>query len=136
LPEPMPAKRSLLRRLLAGYLRHAWMGWPSMAAGLMTPVAGLHECPLCRRDRVSPITIAESGQAHWDVRLRCGECGDVRDLRITNAQAADYDEALNRHTAVMRRELARLESECMAAEVDAFVQALSFDLIEASDFAR
>jgi hypothetical protein len=139
----MPAKRSRLRRLLGDLVKLARPGWPGLPAWPLTialprprRITGLHECPVCHSDRVAPTAIAEADDKHWHVRLRCGECEHTRELRITNAQAAAYDEALDRHTAAMRRELAALEQARMATEIDAFVRALALDLIEASDFAR
>jgi hypothetical protein len=113
----------------------SYLAWSAAAARTMAP-ASLVDCPNCRRDCVAPVAITEAGPEHWQVRLRCGECGEARDVRITDAEAEDYDEALDRHTAVIRRELAELEHERMASDVDAFIRALSLDLIEASDFAR
>jgi hypothetical protein len=132
----MKATLARVVRFLARGSALSYLAWSAAAARSVAPVTALAECPSCHRDRVAPMDIEESGPKHWDVRLRCGECGAMRDVRITDAQAADYDEALDRHTAAIRRDLAELEHERMAADVDAFIWALSLDLIEASDFAR
>jgi hypothetical protein len=132
----MNARLARVLRYFARGSALSYFAWSAAAARGMAPASSLVDCPSCRRDCVAPVAIAEAGPSHWEVRLRCGECGEARDVRITDAEAEDYDEALDRHTEVMRRELAELERERMAADVDAFIRALSLDLIEASDFAR
>jgi hypothetical protein len=69
------------------------------------------------------------------VLSRCGECGDWSATLISNAQAARLDIELNRQQALIRRAAERLESERMAVEAEAFIDALQSDLIDAADFA-
>ena len=58
-----------------------------------------------------------------------------REIVITDAQAARLDCVLDRQLNAIRRAAAQLEGERMAAEADAFIDALHRDLIDAADFA-
>jgi hypothetical protein len=107
-----------------------------MAAAEPTPVTGLHECPECRSDMVCPVRWHSVDSERWAMELRCGECGSERKVVASNAQAADFDGALNERQRKIERALQRLDASRMAAEVDAFVQALERDLIEPADFVR
>ena len=101
-----------------------------------TPVTGLHECPECRSDMVCPVRWHSVDAERWAMDLRCGECGDERKVVASNAEAADFDGALNERQRKIERALERLDASRMAAEVDAFVKALERDLIEPAEFAR
>ena len=95
----------------------------------------LRRCPMCRSDLACPMAWAPSDDEHWLIDLRCGDCEHVWDAVIDNTRAARYDAELDGDMAAIRRALQRLDCARMAAEVDAFVAALSCDLIEPADFA-
>jgi hypothetical protein len=107
-----------------------------LRAARPAPVTGLHECPECRSDMVCPVRWHAVDDTRWSMDLRCGECGLERKVVATNAQAADFDGALNERQRKLERALQRLEARRMEAEIDAFVEALDRDLIDAADFAR
>jgi hypothetical protein len=73
---------------------------------------------------------------HWLIQLRCGECGEWREVLATNDEASAFDVLLDRQCAEIARALRVIELEEMRAGLDAFVGALDRDLIDASDFAR
>ena len=77
----------------------------------------------------------EQGETHWWMRLRCGQCGEVREVVVSEAVAHRYDFALDRTSDVIASALSRLDRERMNAEVDAFTTALRLDLFDAGDFA-
>jgi hypothetical protein len=135
-----PSRRSRwtrIRRLLryfAGPAQSARACTPAPAT--VTPVVGLDECVVCRRDMVCPIHWHAVDDERWAIALRCGECGFECDVVASNAQAADFDIALDRQQQTMERELVRLDAERMAEEVDAFIDALDRDGIGPADFAR
>jgi hypothetical protein len=104
--------------------------------GLGRADEGLHRCRDCGRSFVCPMDWEADGEEHWMIRLRCGECGVVRELRVTNAQASEFDLELYGQTVVIRRALDRIDREQMESELDVFVAALQRDLIDAADFAR
>jgi hypothetical protein len=85
---------------------------------------------------VCPIDWEPVDDECWAIGLRCGACGLARDLLASNAQAADLDVALDGHQRTMERELGRLDAARMADEVDAFIEALGRDLIDAAYFSR
>jgi ribosomal protein S27AE len=104
--------------------------------GHRAPSHELTFCASCASDFVSPTDWAAHDDASWWIRLRCGECGEVREVVVPQETASRYDLALNRTTEVIASTLQRLDRERMTAEIEAFSTALERDLIDASDFAR
>jgi hypothetical protein len=96
----------------------------------------LEVCCRCGGDMVVPVLWEEHGERAWWMRLRCGECGHVRDAVVGDAQADAFAAALTRQARPLRAALGQLESECMADELDRLRAALDRDLIDASDFDR
>jgi uncharacterized Zn finger protein len=45
------------------------------------------DCERCDSDSVVPVAWQESGELNWWIRVRCGECGFVRDVEVTNEEA-------------------------------------------------
>jgi hypothetical protein len=84
---------------------------------------------------VYPIDWEPVDDERWAIELRCGECGLVRDVVAPNAQTAEFDVLLDRQQRTIERELAHMEAARMAAEVDAFIDALGRNLINPADFA-
>jgi hypothetical protein len=104
---------------------------------LRPPSAGddeLIRCQHCASDFVSPVEWAERGETDWWMRLRCGQCGETREVVVSQATADRYDRALDRSSDVIASTLMRLDRERMAAEADAFATALRLDLLDAVDF--
>ena len=123
-------RRLLARALRGGCLRPVMSPAEETAAG-----RGLHKCRECGLDHVCPVEWKATDEAHWWMLLRCGDCGVWQEVMATNAEAAELDQVLDRHVALIERALARLDAERMAREIEAFVGALSHDLIDAADFA-
>ena len=98
--------------------------------------SGLSDCPLCGRDAVVPVEWEPVGKERWWMFLRCAECSTSREVTVTNAVASLYDKELARGIKEIAKAAHRLEHERMAADADAFVDALRHDLIEPADFAR
>ena len=93
-------------------------------------------CPACGSDRICPIDWAEAGERHWWLLMRCGECQAWVQGTVGNEQATALDIELDRQQAEIRDALVSLEAERMAADVEAFTNALELDLVDADDFAR
>jgi hypothetical protein len=91
-------------------------------------------CPICRGDRTCPMDWGEIDDSEWWVLLRCGECEVWMEVVLSNAQAAEFDVALDRQIGQIRRAADRLDRERMAEEAAAFTAALRADLIVAADF--
>ena len=99
-----------------------------------SPDSGLIVCVTCGSDFVSPIEWAEHDEANWWIRLRCGQCGELREAIVSQEVADRYDRALDRTIETMVATLARLDRERMTAEVEAFTTALRLDLYDVADF--
>jgi len=84
---------------------------------------------------VSPIQWREQDEINWWMRLRCGQCGEMREAVVSQEVADRYDRALDRTSDTIVSTLARLDRERMTAEVEAFTTALRLDLFDAGDFA-
>jgi hypothetical protein len=97
---------------------------------------GLHRCPACQGTFVCPMEWETDGAEHWRIRLHCGDCDRWRDVRVTNAEARDFELELDRQTGQIVAALAHLDQESMRSELDRLVDALDHDLIDADDFAR
>ena len=106
------------------------------ARSVVGPDDGLDRCPRCGRAFMCPIEWQTSGEEHWLIASRCGECGAWREDVVTNDEAKRYDLVLARQSAEIRRGLWRCERERMEAELEVLVAALDHDLIDATDFAR
>jgi hypothetical protein len=128
-----------VRRTLATALRAMagpTLACPTTAFAPRPPIAGLDVCPRCGRGAVTLLHREPAGEHTCALSLWCGECSAWRVAIATNTQADDLDAALASRRLAMERELARLEAERMADELEIFVRALSDDLIDAGDFAR
>ena len=100
------------------------------------PDADLTVCRACASDFVIPTEWAEQGDSKWWIRLRCGECGESREVVVPDAAAQRYDHDLNRGMDRIAIALHRLDLERMAEEAGSFATALELDLLDAEDFVR
>jgi hypothetical protein len=104
-------------------------------AGPVSPRhARLIVCERCYSDFVNPVSWQVQGETHWCIRLRCGECGLVRDVEVTNEEAKRLEGDLARGVQRIAANVARLDREYMIADSDALTAALERDLIDPSDF--
>lgn len=94
----------------------------------------LVKCRACGAEAVVPVDWEDGGD-EWYVSLRCGSCGDRRDLTLDDDQAREFDCALDRGVHRIGRTVRRLERERMLAEIEPLSIALERDLIGADDFA-
>ena len=98
--------------------------------------SGIHRCGYCHDDYVVPVWIEDLGEERgWHLLLRCGQCETYRDVVVGDDTANAYERELGRGGAQIRRAVAELDGERMAAQVAAFIVALQRDLIDAGDFA-
>jgi hypothetical protein len=81
--------------------------------------ARLIECRQCGSGFVNPVDWQACDAAYWWIRLRCGECGLVREAFVTNEDAARFERELDRGVAEIAAAVARLERggapECVPA---------------------
>ncbi|HST38498.1 MAG TPA: hypothetical protein VLK58_03275 [Conexibacter sp.] len=97
-------------------------------------VEGLHVCPSCSSQLVSPVAWEEAGAAHWDVTLHCPNCDWLGNGVFPEAAVESFDEELDRGTEALVRDLQRLMRANMEDEIDRFVAALAADQIWPMDF--
>ena len=96
--------------------------------------AGLVTCPACRAEAVVPVEWEDEGDA-WQIAVRCGNCGVIREVRLDDGEAHEFDRALGRGMQRIARTADVLEPRRMRAASEALSAALERDLIGADDFA-
>ena len=96
----------------------------------------LEICTSCHSDYVHPTEWSESGDEHWWMLLRCGECRAEREVTVANAVAKRFADSLDAAERTILHAAARLDAERMAGEVEVFAAALELDLIDPADFSR
>jgi RNase P subunit RPR2 len=87
-------------------------------------------CERCYSEFVNPVSWQVQGETHWWIRLRCGECGLVREVEVTNEEAKRLESDLDRGVHEIAASLARLDREQMIADSDTLTAALDRDLID------
>ena len=121
--------RQLLRRLRGPLLPLGDVGRTRWDGRLVS-------CSICRSRTVNPVDWHESGERHWWVMLRCGECAWVREAVITEAEARQLERDLEPGLRQIAAAAEKLDRELMAWDVEIFLDALERDLIGPADFAR
>ena len=107
---------------------------PAQAITARPAPSELHICGSCRSELVHPVDWEEAGAKHWDVALRCPECGWERS-GIFSQEAVDLlDEQLDLGMVTLVGDLRRLSHANMEDEIERFVTALGADLIVPGDF--
>jgi hypothetical protein len=112
---------------------------PSCPAGSHAPATvvepeGLHVCLDCDGRLVYPLAWSEVGHRRWRLRLRCPECGSVRNGVFERSVVERLDDELDRAAGALLDDLRRVTHANMAEEIDFFSRALAADLIDAGDF--
>lgn len=90
----------------------------------------LVDCVSCGAEFVTPLAWRERGESEWWMRVRCGECGFVRDVEVSHEEAARFDADLDHGIAQIASADAQLDRQPMIAESDAWAAALERDLID------
>jgi hypothetical protein len=73
-------------------------------------------CHACGAEAVIPVRWQELESNEWWMRLRCGNCGEVCELVLSDAAAEALDQAIDLGVGKIRRSLLRLEREAMERE--------------------
>ena len=84
--------------------------------------ARLVDCGRCGSDFVNPVAQHEVGETtvqlgwgasvtRWRIRLRCGGCGDVREVELSDAGAKRFERELQRGVADVAAAVARIERD-------------------------
>ena len=121
--------------------RRAMWRTTTKLSGLLSRLARAHRlqsrlvvCEACHADFVIPVSWHELSETHWWIRLRCGECGLVREVEVTNEEAQRFEHELDRGVKQIAAAFVRLDRERMIADSDAITAALERDLIDPGDF--
>jgi len=105
------------------------------AAGPSAPAPReLHVCPACGSSLVAPVAWDQAGPHEWAVTIQCPNC-EWWDADVFDEQTVErFDEALDRGTEALVRDLMRLMRANMEDDVDRFVAALRAGAILPEDF--
>jgi hypothetical protein len=82
----------------------------------------LVDCSRCGSDFVNPVAWHEAGattvqlgwgasMTRWWIRLRCGQCGDVREVEVSDAEAQRFEQDLERGVAEVAAAVARIKRD-------------------------
>jgi hypothetical protein len=107
-----------------------------VAARPAHPEAGddLRVCGACESELVYPVEWEEAGETHWEVTLRCPNCEWSGTGVFEQDIVERFDEALDRGTEALVRDLKRMMHANMEDEIERFVHALRGDHIVPDDF--
>ena len=94
----------------------------------------LHVCSACNSELVYPLDWEEAGATHWEVTLRCPNCEWCGTGVFEQLTVERFDEALDRGTEALVRDLKRLIQANMEEEIERFVSALHGGHIIPEDF--
>ncbi len=96
--------------------------------------ADVHVCPVCRSDFVQPVDWRRTGEATWDVRLRCPECEAVRDVALQRPAVERLSRDLYHGAQELAREAQRVGRRNFEDEARRFIIALQRGDIQPLDF--
>ena len=112
--------------------------WLAGLAGPVQPLpergAALISCAKCGAEAVIPVAWQDGGDKWW-IAVRCGNCGDRREVTLADDEAGAFAGELDRGVEQIARAAATLEHKSMRAAVESLAIALERDLIGADDFA-
>ncbi len=91
-------------------------------------------CPVCGGRLVYPVDWLRSGDASWDITLRCPECETRRDVTLGRAAVERFNRDLYQGAQTLAREAERMARRNFENEVERIVGALERDLILPMDF--
>jgi hypothetical protein len=94
----------------------------------------LHFCPACGRDLVYPVEWGPVSATHYQVHLRCPNCEWTATGRFGLVALDRFDEELDRATAIIERDLERLERANLEDDLERFAGALRAGAILPEDF--
>jgi hypothetical protein len=96
--------------------------------------AEVHVCPVCRGDLVHPVDWQRTGDAAWELRLRCPECETERSVVMGRPEVEQLNRELYHGAQALAREAERVSRQNFEDEARRFVAALRNDDIEPIDF--
>jgi hypothetical protein len=94
----------------------------------------LHVCPDCHAPLVQPLSWSETGDEHWELELRCPNCGLTTSGIYSQSEVEELEDRLEEGLSEMLADLHRLAQANMADEIDRFTSALQANVILPEDF--
>ncbi len=94
----------------------------------------LHLCGSCNSDLVFPLDWCEAGPKHWEITLRCPNCGWSDTGIFASAAVERYDAELDHGTESIIADLRRLMHANMEEDVVRFALALRDGHVLPEDF--
>ena len=91
-------------------------------------------CPVCGSRLVYPVDWQRSGDASWDVTLRCPECETRRDVTLGRAAVERFNRDLYHGSQTLAREAEHMTRRNFEDEAERITSALQQDLILPMDF--
>jgi hypothetical protein len=98
------------------------------------PELDLHVCGTCSSELVHPLDWEPAGSCHWQVTLRCPNCGWEGTGVFDEATVTRFDQTLDRASELMVADLCALELANMHDFADRFVAALHAGHVLPEDF--
>lgn len=99
-----------------------------------SPPRALHVCPECAGDHMQPVDWQEAGRDHWELELRCPNCGWEGGGVFAQDAVEGFQDQLDRATEALVADLRRLQQARMEDDVERFSRALTGDHILPEDF--
>jgi hypothetical protein len=94
----------------------------------------LHHCGTCSSELVFPLDWSEAGPKHWEITLRCPNCGWTDPGIFTSAAVERFDTELDHGTESIIADLRRLMHANMEEDVERFALALRDGHVLPEDF--
>lgn len=91
-------------------------------------------CTACRSDAIAVAECEPCGDRRWRLVVRCGACETWQTMLLSGTHTDRLFLTVERGFTAIERDLDAIDREQMAAQVEAFVEALARDLIDATDF--
>jgi hypothetical protein len=98
------------------------------------PARRVIDCPICAGELVIPVRWEARDERAWWIRLRCGECTNVREVELSDDAAHRYERDLDVGVREIAVALAKAERARMRADAALLAAALERDLIGPADF--
>lgn len=96
--------------------------------------AEVHVCPVCGGDLVHPVDWERTGDAVWQLRLRCPECETERCVAMGRPEVEQLNRELYHGAQALAREAERVSRQNFEDEARRFIDALRSGDIEPIDF--
>lgn len=94
----------------------------------------LHVCGSCHGKFVQPLEWSEASSCHWEITLRCPDCGWIGTGVFAQEAVDRFDRELDHGMEALTADLEQVTATNMLEEIERFAAALHADFIVADDF--